>query len=448
MDVSLTSEVYRTAADIYSQLYEYEEANKAFIKSANLRDSIALDQKVLQQELQKQKSALADTEKETRLYLIQGELKDLAIARLQTEKERQALEIDNLKLSNEQNAKDLELARQSEQIKETNLKNQVLETERTQQLLLLAQRQLDIQTKERQVLELEQAEELSQRELERKEAQLVQEEQRVSILENEKTIQELELNRQKERTAAATRLGLLLFLVSALILAGLIFARRTNRLLNEQKLIIEEEQQKSESLLHNMLPVGIAKELKEKGKTVPRRFENVSILFSDFVGFTTISARNTPETILHELNDCFKGFDAIMEGEGVEKIQTVGDGYLAVACIPEEKPDHAHRCVRAAEKMIQFLAERNKHHEIQWEVRIGIHSGPMTAGVIGTKKLAYNIFGDTVNTAARIETAGAKGRINVSSTTYHHIKDDYACEYRGKISAKGKGELDMYFVLL
>ena len=140
------------------------------------------------------------------------------------------------------------------------------------------------------------------------------------------------------------------------------------------------------------------------------------------------------------------GFDAIMEEEGIEKIQTVGDGYLAVGGLPEELPGHAVKCINAAKKMIAFLEERNKHNAIQWNARIGIHTGPITAGVIGTKKFAYSIFGDTVNTASRIETAGAQGRVNVSASTFALIKDTFDCEYRGKISAKGKGDLDMYFV--
>ena len=135
-----------------------------------------------------------------------------------------------------------------------------------------------------------------------------------------------------------------------------------------------------------------------------------------------------------------------MEDEGIEKIQTVGDGYLAACGLPVPEADHAIRCVRAGKKMIHFLNERNEANAIKWNVRIGIHSGPISAGVIGKKKFAYDIFGDAINTASRIESNGEAGRINVSAYTYDLIKETFPAEYRGKVNAKGKGELDMYFL--
>jgi adenylate cyclase len=169
-------------------------------------------------------------------------------------------------------------------------------------------------------------------------------------------------------------------------------------------------------------------------------------LFSDFKEFTNIVATIPTRKLINELNELFSEFDDIMEAEGIEKIQTVGDAYLAASGLPEEVPDHAIRCVRAAKKMIDFLNRRNETSAIKWKIRIGIHSGPIAAGVVGKKKFAYDIFGDTINTASRIETAGEEGKINVSAYTYDLIKDQFPCEYRGKISAKGKGDLDMYFV--
>lgn len=220
-------------------------------------------------------------------------------------------------------------------------------------------------------------------------------------------------------------------------LEGLVRART-------EELRIEKE--KTETLLHNILPVEIARELMETGKASPARFDEVSILFSDFKQFTNIVATIPTGKLIFELNDIFSCFDDIMEEEGIEKIQTVGDAYLAASGLPIEVPDHAIRCVRAAKKMIVFLNNRNKTNAIKWEVRIGIHSGPISAGVVGKKKFAYDIFGDTINTAARIESAGEAGRINLSAYTYDLIKEHFPCEYRGKLTAKGKGDLDMYFV--
>jgi class 3 adenylate cyclase len=202
----------------------------------------------------------------------------------------------------------------------------------------------------------------------------------------------------------------------------------------------------NEKLLHNILPKKVAQELRETGNVKPARFEDVSIMFSDFKGFTNIVATIPTKKLIEELNQIFSQFDDIVESEGVEKIQTVGDGYLAACGLPTVKQDHAQSCVRAARKMIEFLNKRNETSAIKWKVRIGIHSGPISAGVIGKKKFAYNIFGDTINTASRIESNGEAGKINVSAYTYDLIKDEFPSEYRGKLNAKGKGDLDMYFV--
>jgi class 3 adenylate cyclase len=218
------------------------------------------------------------------------------------------------------------------------------------------------------------------------------------------------------------------------------------KLIAERTEDLEREKEKTESLLHNILPIEVAKELLDTGSVKPARFEEVSILFTDFKEFTNIVATIPTRKLISELNELFSEFDDIMESEGIEKIQTVGDAYLAASGLPEEQPDHAIRCVQAGKKMLDFLKHRNETSAIKWKIRIGIHSGPIVAGVVGKKKFAYDIFGDTINIASRVETAGEAGKINVSAYAYDLIKDQYSCEYRGKVSAKGKGDLDMYFV--
>lgn len=218
------------------------------------------------------------------------------------------------------------------------------------------------------------------------------------------------------------------------------------QLIDEKTQSLIEEKEKTESLLHNILPVEIAKELLETGTTKPRRFEEVSILFSDFQGFTNIVATIPTRKLISELNEIFSHFDDIMDEEGIEKIQTIGDAYLAACGLPAEVDDHAIRCVRAARKMLDYLNDRNQKNAIKWKMRIGIHSGPIAAGVVGKRKFSYDIFGDTINIASRIETSGEEGKINISAYTYDLVKDHFECEYRGKIGAKGKGDLDMYFI--
>lgn len=206
------------------------------------------------------------------------------------------------------------------------------------------------------------------------------------------------------------------------------------------------EQKRSDDLLHNILPANIVRDLKESGKTTPKRHNNVSVLFTDFEGFTELVASIPAITLVNELNDIFGRFDEIMEETKVEKIETIGDAYMAACGLEEKNTDHAVKCITAAQKMLAFLEERNKRHEIVWKMRVGIHSGAIVAGVVGKKKFAYDLFGDTINTASRIESAGKAGKINISSSTYELAKGTFACLSRGKIFAKGKGELDMYFV--
>ena len=210
--------------------------------------------------------------------------------------------------------------------------------------------------------------------------------------------------------------------------------------------ILLGEKKKSDELLLNILPKQVADELKSTGKATTKTYENVTILFTDFKDFTALASSIPATKLVGELNDIFGHFDDIMKECQIEKIATIGDAYLAACGLPLENSDHALRCIDAAKQMLKFLEGRNKKNEIQWEMRVGIHSGPVMAGVIGKKKYRYDLFGDTVNTASRMETNGEAGKINVSETTYDLIKGKHNCIPRGEIHAKGKGKLEMYFI--
>jgi class 3 adenylate cyclase len=207
-----------------------------------------------------------------------------------------------------------------------------------------------------------------------------------------------------------------------------------------------DEKKKSEQLLLNILPKQVADELKRSGKATAKRYENVTILFTDFKDFTLLASSTPPNKLVKELNEIFSRFDDILEALQIEKIKTIGDAYFAACGLPEKNKDHAFQCIEAAKQMFGYLEERNKKSEIQWQMRAGIHSGPVVAGVVSKKKYAYDLFGDTVNTASRMESNGEVGKINISETTYELIKGKYNCFPRGQINAKGKGNLKMYFV--
>lgn len=206
------------------------------------------------------------------------------------------------------------------------------------------------------------------------------------------------------------------------------------------------EKQKSDALLLNILPGEVADELKEKGHAQARLHDDVSVIFTDFVDFTSHSERLSPAQIVEELDGCFKTFDSIIESHGLEKIKTIGDAYMAVAGLPVPHPDGAAATVRAALDIHEYIAQRRAEKPDSFDIRIGVHSGPVVAGIIGVKKFAYDVWGDTVNTAARMEQSGEPGKVNISTATYELIKDRFVCRYRGEVAAKGKGAMGMWFV--
>lgn len=213
---------------------------------------------------------------------------------------------------------------------------------------------------------------------------------------------------------------------------------------------IEKEKQISENLLLNILPAEVAEELKAKGSADAKQFDEVTVLFTDFKDFTELSEKLTAKELVEEINNCFRVFDQIMETHGIEKIKTIGDSYMCAGGLPVPNKTHAVDVVSASLDIQKFIlnraAERTAVGKEPFQIRIGIHTGPVVAGIVGIKKFAYDIWGDTVNTASRMESSGEVGQINISGTTYELVKDKFNCIHRGKITAKGKGEIDMYFV--
>jgi adenylate cyclase len=259
---------------------------------------------------------------------------------------------------------------------------------------------------------------------------------------------EINLKESRIKSEKQARIGVTIGLGLLLILAVIIYRNslqksRINKILDKQNAQIEH-------LLQNILPKEVAYELQTSGKSSPRHFEEVSILFTDFKGFTSIADKMTPTELVEALNECFVAFDKIIELFNLEKIKTIGDSYMCAGNIPSPDPEHAYKIVRAAIAIQDFMEDHNLRRAERglpaWEARIGIHIGPVVAGVVGSKKYAYDIWGGAVNIASRMESNGTPGRVNISAHLYEVIKDKFDCTYRGKIYAKNVGDLDMYFV--
>ncbi len=213
---------------------------------------------------------------------------------------------------------------------------------------------------------------------------------------------------------------------------------------------IEKEKNRGDELLNNILPIEIANELKANGFVKPRHFSSATIMLIDFKNFSRISKSLTPQQLIAELDYCFKNFDHITEKHRLEKIKTIGDAYLCVGGVPTSNSTHALDCIAAAREILDFLdgwkVKQVAQNEPFFEGRIGIHTGPIIAGVVGAKKFVFDIWGDAVNTTARVETSGEAGKINISQTTYDLVKSKVQCIPRGKIAIKNLDPLDMYFV--
>ncbi len=244
---------------------------------------------------------------------------------------------------------------------------------------------------------------------------------------------------RNERVFFLSGIGVLLLII-VIILRNYANQKKTTQLLSQAK-------ERSDDLLLNILPKEVADELKDKGKAEARQYDGVTVMFTDFVDFTQAGERMSPQELIMELDTCFKAFDEIIRKYGFEKIKTIGDAYLAVCGLPMPDAAHAEKVINAAKEIISFMQDRRaKLGNRTFEVRIGISSGSVVAGIVGVMKFAYDIWGDTVNTAARMEQNSEPGKINISQVTHDLVKNKFKFTDRGEILVKNKGEMRMYFV--
>jgi class 3 adenylate cyclase len=258
----------------------------------------------------------------------------------------------------------------------------------------------------------------------------------IDLLTKDQELKEKEISRQK-----LVRNGFVGGFLVVLIFGGVVFKQR-NKIASAKK--------RSDELLLNILPEETAEELKATGTAKAKGFEMVTVLFTDFKNFTLASETLSAEELVEEINHCFSEFDRIISKYNIEKIKTIGDAYMCAGGLPVANTTNPVDVILAGLEMVDFIkrnkADRESKGQPFFELRLGIHTGPVVAGIVGIKKFAYDIWGDTVNTASRMESSGEVGRVNISGTTYEMVKDNFNCIHRGKIEAKNKGQIDMYFV--
>ncbi|MEM6804760.1 MAG: adenylate/guanylate cyclase domain-containing protein, partial [Bacteroidota bacterium] len=364
----------------------------------------------------------------------------------------QKLDLNNL-VRNADRIRNASMAVLETKLEKEEIENEVKvaqqEIENAQQKIEEQQEFAEALVTEKELAEMERDAKIAEIELKAKELDKL--ELQNALIEAEKTKieaeQQAQLERQEKEEERYILIGIaggVVFLLTVLFMFGRIRSRR------KHAKAIEEEKQKSEKLLYDVLPESIAKEILMSGKVRAKGYDEVSILFTDFKGFTKIAASLSPEKLVKDLDYAFEHFDQIVRKYGLEKIKTIGDAYMAAAGIPDKSKDHALDAVGVALEMQAFMqrwrTEKLRKAETPWELRIGINSGPVVAGVIGQHKFAYDIWGDAVNMASRMESSGEPGKINISARTQELIGKVANTSYRGKIEVKNAGAVDMYFV--
>jgi class 3 adenylate cyclase len=333
---------------------------------------------------------------------------------------------------------------------------------KTNQELKIKEQQLALSLKEKELQAMALLKEKAEKNEKVRLLQITQKEKdlqasQLEVLSKDKALKEAQILHQKKEINFKNTMRIFYWLGILLLSVSLFFIYRNykNQKINLRRLNISNhklnrEKSKTEELLHNILPIEVANELKANGSSEAKLYEHVTVLFTDFVNFSGISETLSPKELVAEIDQCFKAFDIIIQKHNLEKIKTIGDAYLAVAGLPNANENHAIAAIHAAKDLLEYMDNSDSifggHSKHKAGIRIGIHSGPVVAGIVGVKKFAYDIWGDTVNTAARMEQNSEPGKINVSNTTYELVKNRFQFESRGKIPAKNKGMIEMYFL--
>lgn len=431
-------------------LFRYPEASKNLEKAKTIYEQLNYKQGIgpVTDDLAKVYSKLSYFPKASEYQMDVKKNLSLIDSIQQNEKVKQEMKVDfskketqlklNEKISNEK------LAKTSQELKITEQQLALSNKEKELQAMALLKEKAERNEKEKLLRIAEQQKELQAAQL--------------AVLSKEKALREAQIENQKRELNFKNTMRVVYWIGILLLSVSLFFIYRnySNQKINLRRLNISNhklnrEKSKTEELLHNILPVEVAEELKLKGFSEARQYEHVTVLFTDFVNFSGISETLSPTALVAEIDLCFKAFDHIIQKHNLEKIKTIGDAYLAVSGLPNANANHAADAINAAKELIEFMKKTESVFGLNSKqnagIRIGIHSGSVIAGIVGIKKFAYDIWGDTVNTAARMEQNSESGKINVSDATYELTKNYFSFESRGKIAAKNKGMIEMYFVL-
>jgi len=445
---TVLADAYRTSADLYHDLYDFEKAFEFYRDYLNILDSVRLEEQSRLQRLNQQRTLLAAAEGQIKFLITRQNIKDLELSQERFERERLELLNKNLELVTRRSEDEVLLLQKQKEVDQAQLREQTLQALRARQDLRLAAQNFDAEKQQRIIAELRQQEKIDS-------AQGLARSRELDLLRRDKDIAQLELDKQANFQRFAYGVGGLLLVILGLLAMMWLFARRTSRRLKGQnKKIqtqnreIEEERRKSDVLLRNILPDEVAQELKTRGYATPHNYESATVVFTDFVNFTRLSTTLRPKELIDELDTCFLAFDEICDRHGLEKIKTIGDAYMCAGGLPIANETHPFDAVRAALEMCKWLEDRNRNNPnaIFRYMRIGIHTGPVVAGVIGKNKFAYDIWGDAVNLASRLEALGEPNRINISEETADIVKDQFRLTFRGQKEVHNKGLVGMYFV--
>ncbi|HNM24413.1 MAG TPA: adenylate/guanylate cyclase domain-containing protein [Saprospiraceae bacterium] len=444
--IDVLAEAYHTAADIYYGLYDFEKAFNYYKEYLALLNQISFEEKAKLNNLVQLTRSLKDAESKYKLMISQQKIKETELqSRLAEQNQQLAFETQRREDEMRQAMKDKEL-------NDAKLREQTLLVLRARQELRL--RRLDAEQKEQmarylQSQEQERANNLADSLIKAKQAQ------ELEVALRDKSIATLTASKNLERLRFAYGVGGFALVILALLGISWLYARRAsqrlalqNRKIEAQRDQIEQERRKSDQLLLNILPEEIAADLKAHGEATPQFYPAATVLFTDFINFTSLSAQLSPEVLIAELNECFLAFDEICDKNRLEKIKTIGDAYMCAGGLPVPNDTHAEDAVKAALEMLDWLDQRNRNNPraIFRQMRIGIHTGPVIAGVVGKNKFAYDIWGDAVNLASRLEELGEPSRINISTATRDAVGHLFTTSYRGKKEVHNKGLVDMYFI--